>query len=64
MTRILVELYGEVIEGVVVDKKGACLALADVDLDDLFIVRCDDGERFTVHGWLVDVEIVSTEAVH
>jgi hypothetical protein len=37
---------------------------ADLDFDSSFIVRCDDGMTFTAHGWTVDGEIISTEAVH
>jgi hypothetical protein len=64
MTRVLCELFAESIEGVVVRRDGSYVPEADLDLDSAFIVRCDDGVCFTVHGWVVDVEIISTETVH
>ena len=28
------------------------------DLEETFTVRCDNGEVFQVHGWMVDVTIM------
>ena len=28
------------------------------DLEETFSVRCDDGEVFQVHGWMVDVTVL------
>lgn len=63
MIRVFIELYGEAIEGLVVDGTGAYVAVGDLDLESSFIVRCDDGELFIIHGWLVDIDIISAEAI-
>ena len=47
------DVEGEVIGGEVYDPDtGRC------DLEETFTVRCDNGEVFQVHGWMVDVTIM------
>jgi len=67
MTRVLVELFAESIEGVVIDAEGYDEANDDFDLEGTFTVRCDDGACFIIHGWMADVTILSdaeTETIH
>jgi hypothetical protein len=64
MTRVYCELFAESIEGVVIARDGSYVAEADLDFDSSFLVLCDDGERFIIHGWMVDVQILPPETVH
>ena len=64
MTRVYCELFAESIEGVVIARDGSYVAEDDLDFDSSFLVLCDDGERFRIHGWMVHVDIISTETVH
>ena len=47
------DVEGEVIGGEFYDPgTGHC------DLEDTFTVRCDDGEVFQVHGWMVKITVL------
>ncbi len=57
--RVLVDglekvITGEVIGGELLDGESG-----QFDLEAEFTVRCDNGACFTVHGWLVDVEVLT-----
>ena len=47
------DVEGEVVGGEFYDSDtGRC------DLEETFTVRCENGEVFQVHGWIVDVTIM------
>ena len=60
MQRIIAELYAESLEGVVVDGMPLDEVSGDFDLECEFTLRCDDGARFKVQGWAVDVTILES----
>ena len=61
--RVLCEgVDGTNVEGKVIGGESMDESTGMVDLDGTFTVRCDDGACFTVHGWLVDVEILEVNA--
>ena len=47
------DVEGEVIGGEFYDPD-----TARCDLEDTFTVRCDDGEVFQLHGWMVDITVL------
>jgi hypothetical protein len=49
---------GSNVEGEVIGGQFVNEATGLVDLDGTFTVQCDDGVCFSVHGWLVDVEVL------
>ena len=57
--RVLVDGLDTVIEGEVIGGELLDGQSGRFDLESEFTVRCDDGVCFTVHGWLVDVEILN-----
>ena len=60
--RVLVDGLDTVIEGEVIGGELLDGVNGQYDLESAFTVRCDDGVCFTVHGWLVDVEILDRPA--
>jgi hypothetical protein len=53
--RVLCEgLDGTSIEGEIVGGEDFDPVRGTVDLDCVFTVRCDDGVRFHINGWMVD----------
>lgn len=60
MQRIVAELYDVVLEGVVVDGVPVDESAPVFDLECEFTVRCDDGARFKVQGWAVDVTVLES----
>ena len=60
--RVLVDGLDTVIEGEVIGGELRDGQSERFDLESEFTVRCDDGACFTVHGWLVDVEILNEPA--
>lgn len=63
MIRVFVDCFDQVIEGDVIggevmDEQGG------VDLESTFTVRCDDGQCFSIHGWMVDVVVLPNENAH
>ncbi|RXH58189.1 hypothetical protein GRAN_1499 [Granulicella sibirica] len=56
--RVLVDGEGTVIEGEVIGGTLVSDVAENYDLADEFTVRCDDGQCFLIHGWMVDVEVV------
>ena len=61
--RVLVDGLDTVIEGEVIGGELLDGQSGQFDLESEFTVRCDDGVCFTVHGWLVDVEVLNEPAV-
>lgn len=61
--RVLVDGLDAVIEGDVIDGKLLDGVAGEFDLDAEFIVRCDDGACFQIHGWLVKVEVLSPSSL-
>ena len=61
--RVLVETVEDVIEGEVIDGLLLDGVSGRFDLDATFTVRCDDGDCIRVHGWLVDVEVLTEESL-
>ena len=57
--RVLVAGLDMVIEGKVIGGKLLDGQSGGFDLESEFTVRCDDGACFTVHGWLVEVEVLN-----
>ena len=60
MQRITAELYSETLEGVVVDGVPLDETSGDFDLECEFTLRCNDGARFKVQGWAVDVTVLES----
>lgn len=60
--RVLVDGLEMVIEGEGIGGELLEVQIGRFDLESEFTVRCDDGACFTVHGWLVDVEILNGPA--
>ena len=58
MQRIIAELFAEFVESVVIGGTPMDETSGDFDLDCECIVRCDDGARFRVPGWAVDVTVL------
>lgn len=58
MQRIVAELYAEILEGVVIDGSPMEESSGYFDLYCEFIVLCDDGARYKVQGWAVDVTVL------
>lgn len=56
--RVIVETLDTVIEGDVIGGEPLDGVSGDFNLDAEFTVRCDDGQCFSVHGWMIDVEVV------
>ena len=56
--RVLVETLDSVIEGEVIGGDLLDGASGGFDLESVFTVRCDDGKCFSVHGWMVDVQVL------
>ena len=61
--RVLIELLDRIIEGTVIDGKPLEDGSEAFDLESTFIVRCDDGVSFKIHGWMVDVRVLDYPAV-
>ena len=60
--RVLCEgVDGSNVEGEVIGGESVDESTGRVDLGATFTVRCDDGVCYTVHGWLVDVELLEVE---
>jgi hypothetical protein len=57
--RVLVDGLDTMIEGEVIGGELLDGQSRRFDLEAEFTVRCDDGACFTVHGWLVAVEILN-----
>ncbi len=60
--RVLVDGLDTVIEGEVIGGELLDGQSGRFDLESEFTVRYDDGTCFTVHGWLVDVEVLNEPA--
>ena len=60
--RVLVDGLHTVIEGDVIGGKVLDGQSGRFDLESEFTVRCDDGVCFTVHGWMLDVEVLNEPA--
>ncbi len=60
--RVLVDGLDTVIEGEVIGGELLDGVSGQYDLEAAFTVKRDDGSCFLVHGWLVDVEIISPPA--
>ncbi len=60
--RVLVDGLDTVIEGEVIGGKLLDDQSGRFDLESEFTVKRDDGACFTVHGWLVDVEVLDEPA--
>ena len=56
--RVLVETLEDVIEGEVISGEPLDDVSGGFDLEGAFTVRCDDGQCFLIHGWLVEVEVL------
>ena len=56
--RVLVDGLDTVIEGEVISGELLDGQSGQFNLESEFTVRCDDGACFTIHGWLIDVEIL------
>ncbi len=61
--RVLVEMLEDVIEGDVIEGELLDGVGGEFDLDAEFTVRCDDGQCFRIHGWMVDIEVLIEEPV-
>ena len=57
--RVLVDGLDTVIEGKVIGGELLDGVSGQYDLEACLHRQCDDGACFLVHGWLVDVKIVS-----
>jgi len=57
--RVLIDGVDTVIEGEVIGGTPVSDVAGDYDLEDEFTVRCDDGHCFLIHGWMVEVEILT-----
>ncbi len=57
--RVLVETLDAVLEGEVIGGELVDAVSGGFDLGAVFTVRCDDGQCFLVHGWMVEVEVLS-----
>ena len=51
-------LDGSDIEGEVIGGEFYDADTGSYDLESSFTVRCDDGEVFQVHGWMVDLTVL------
>jgi hypothetical protein len=60
MQRIVAELFAESLEGLVIGGTPVSQTSTDFDLECEFIVRCDDGARFRVPGWAVDITVLES----
>ena len=60
--RVLIDCLETVIEGEVIGGELLDGVSGQYDLEAAFMVKCDDGVCFTVHGWLVDVKILEPPA--
>ena len=56
--RVLIDGVDTVIEGEVIGGTLVSDVAGDYDLADEFTVRCDDGQCFLIHGWMVEVEVI------
>ena len=59
---VLVDGLNTVIEGEVIGGELLDSQSGRFDLESEFTVRCDNGACFTVHGWMVAVEILTEPA--
>ena len=57
--RVLVDGLETMIEGEVIGGERLDGQSGRFDLESEFTVRCDNDACFTVHGWLVDVEVLN-----
>lgn len=48
--RVLIELEEATIEGEIISGDLLYNGAAEFDLESTFVVRCDDGARFTIYG--------------
>jgi len=56
--RVLIDGVDTVIEGEVIGGTPVGSVDGQFDLGDEFTVRCDDGQCFLIHGWMVEVEVI------